>query len=184
MIINHSEQPVLLLDLHNTISDFNIGFEIQWQKQHPGIPSVPLSLRNHPRVVDDYPPQLADQVKRIYMADGFIQSLPVVPGALEAIKELEKQYLIYICTKPSTSNPPAVVDKIMWISNHLGREWRDRVIIAEDKTLVRGKLLIDDAPEIKGKLEPDWEHILFDLPYNRVVVNHRRLNWENWRKIL
>ena len=45
-------------------------------------------------------------------------------------------------------------------------------------------VLIDNKPVITGvEAHPEWEHILYDRPYNR-EVNKRRITWENWRDIL
>jgi 5'-nucleotidase len=58
------------------------------------------------------------------------------------------------------------------------------MIIAADKTLVRGDVLIDDRPYIKGDFTPSWEYILYDQPYNRKNTEFRRLDWSNWREVL
>jgi 5'-nucleotidase len=71
-----------------------------------------------------------------------------------------------------------------WIRHHLGQEFAERTILTRDKTLVRGTILIDDKPSVSGVMQPEWEHVLFDQPYNRKVTNRRRLNWSNYREIL
>jgi len=47
-----------------------------------------------------------------------------------------------------------------------GPSWVDRIVLAKDKTLVRGDVLIDDKPEVTGSLCPSWEHLVFEAPYN------------------
>ena len=76
------------------------------------------------------------------------------------------------------------MEKLSWVERHLGREFMLRTILTRDKTLVRGNVLIDDKPEVKGVMTPEWEHILFDLPCNRNVPSKRRLTWKNYRGVL
>lgn len=37
-----------------------------------------------------------------------------------------------------------------WIKLHLGPAWMKQAVIAHDKTMVQGDILIDDRPSIKG----------------------------------
>ena len=60
----------------------------------------------------------------------------------------------------------------------------DRIILTRYKTLVVGDILIDDRPELTGIKSPTWEHVLFDQPYNKAVTGKRRLNWQNYQKVL
>jgi len=36
------------------------------------------------------------------------------------------------------------------VEKHLGKHWLERIIIAKDKTMANGHLLIDDRPNISG----------------------------------
>jgi hypothetical protein len=47
----------------------------------------------------------------------------------------------------------------------LGAEFTKRVILTRDKTLVRGDVLVDDKPEIRGVVAPNWRDVLFDETY-------------------
>merc|ERR1719487_2609385 len=49
-----------------------------------------------------------------------------------------------------------------------------------------GDVLIDDKPEVKGKMGGMWEHIIFDAPYNQEVEGDRlRLHaWTDWKGVL
>ena len=77
-----------------------------------------------------------------------------------------------------------VLEKYHWVSEHLGPDWINNIILTRDKTIVRGDILIDDIPEPKGIEKPEWEHVLFDSPYNRHITGKRRMTWDNWRSIL
>lgn len=89
-----------------------------------------------------------------------------------------------ICTAPLSQYENCVLEKYRWVEKHLGRDFVSKIILTRDKTLIRGDILIDDRPEITGIIEPAWEHIVFNLPYNKNVSGKRRIAWENWRSVL
>jgi len=119
----------------------------------------------------------------VMIQPGFYSRLEPIPGAREALKQMVKDgHDVRIVTSPWASNPTCASDKLNWIIRHYGSHWAARVIITSDKTLVSGDYLIDDKPEVKGDRAPDWEHILFDQPYNRDVSGKRRVtSWDDWR---
>lgn len=47
-----------------------------------------------------------------------------------------------------------VLEKYDWVDYYLGREWIRKIILTKDKTLVRGKILVDDRPRISGAMKP------------------------------
>lgn len=50
---------------------------------------------------------------------------------------------------------------------------------------VTGDILIDDKPSVTGVESPEWEHVLFDQPYNRDVKDKRRMvGWNEWESIV
>jgi 5'-nucleotidase len=60
-----------------------------------------------------------------------------------------------------------------------------QVVFAHDKTLMHGDILIDDNPEISGKMVPSWKQILFDEDYLfSKHLNLPRINWSNYQEVL
>ena len=78
----------------------------------------------------------------------FWHELEPITGAIEAIKELEKLYDIYILSTPSTSNLFSFTGKALWIKEHLGKPYLDKLILTPNKTLHIGDYLVDDRPEL------------------------------------
>jgi 5'-nucleotidase len=121
----------------------------------------------------------------VMVEPGFYSRLVPIAGAKNALKSMLKAgHDVRIVTSPWVSNPTCASDKLNWIVDHYGSHWGARVIITADKTLVRGDILIDDKPEIHGECEPDWEHVLFDQPYNQDNPRRRLLDWTGWEDIL
>jgi len=176
---------IVLVDQDGPLADFERGFLECWQRQYPGAFSIPYEARRSFYLRDEYPPHLRTWVDGIYCAPGFYRSLPPTPGCVEAMREMLDLGLdVRICTAPLTRYEHCVLEKYQWTEEHLGHAFTKRMIVTKDKTLVRGAYLIDDRPTVEGTLKPEWEHVLFDCPYNSQIPRKRRLNWSNWREIL
>lgn len=171
---------ILLLDQDNVLADFETGFRAAWTAAHPNIPPVAEADRKSFQVRDDYPPELQQAVDAIIQGPGFYRNLPPMSGAMQGVRDLLAEGVdIYICTSPLSQYQNCVLEKYEWVEEHLGSEFTKRVILTRDKTLIKGDLLVDDKPEIRGSATPQWQHILYDQPYNRQVPGPR-LTWQNY----
>lgn len=176
---------LILLDQDGPLADFEQGMLDVWRKLHPRTFFVPVEKRTSFVPLDDYPEKLHKKITAMCRAPGFFFNLPPTPGALRAAWEMLKLgHDVRICTSPFPHFENCVLEKYLWVERHLGRKFTDRIILTRDKTLVRADLLIDDKPDIKGGLEPTWEHIVFDAPYNGHIKNKKRINWSNYRQVL
>lgn len=179
---------IVLFDMDDVLCDHEGDFLKRWRERHPDLPHIPLERRHCFKITRQYLSECgatADLVKNIRCAPGFVAALTPIPGALEAVREITARgHATYLCTAPMNGNPTCASEKFEWVVRHLGQEYHDRVIITNDKTLVRGDLLIDDKPEIRGALVPTWEQVLYDFAYNRGVTGKRRITWDNWREVL
>lgn len=176
---------IILVDMDNTLADFDKALLESWQTLYPGEYYVPLDQRRSFHPHKDYPQHLQDQVEKICHSKGFIRNLPPMPGGIDAIKTmLTEDHDVRFCTSHLFEYDYCVLEKYQWIESYFGKEAVDRIIFTRDKTLIYGDLLIDDKPEIIGLRTPTWEHVLYDRPHNRQIVNRRRLTWNNWRDVV
>lgn len=176
---------IILVDMDNTLVDFDEGLPSKWRQLYPDEFFVPIEKRTtfHPH--SDYPEHLQPKVQDICHSEGFVRGLPPTPGGVEAVHEmLTKGHDVRFCTSHLLTYDYSVPEKYQWIEKHFGASYIDRIILTRDKTLIRGDILIDDKPEITGIENPSWEHILYDRPFNRRIDHKRRLNWQNWQAIL
>jgi len=177
----------ILVDQDGVLANWELGVLTGWRAKFPKELFVPISERKNFYTRADYPEHLRGQLESIYHAPGFILNLEPIPGSISALKSLvESGHEVWICTSPLSAFENNVLEKYLWVEKHLSRDFTKRIIIAPDKTLVRGGVLIDDKPEITGVFQPVWEHIIFDAPYNRGVKNKKRIagDWSNWREII
>ena len=54
------------------------------------------------------------------------------------------------------------------------------MLVSEDKAALDGDILIDDCPTFNGMTKPQWQHILYDRPYNR-HFDCVRMDWAHWK---
>lgn len=179
------EKPkLILIDQDGVLADFERGFYAAWQASGHPHPALPLEQRRSFYVRDDYPVELRAEVEAIYTAAGFYRDLPLIAGATEALTALlEQGHDVRICTSPLNQYRNCVPEKYEWIERHLGTEFVTRMIVSKDKTIVRGDVLVDDNPSVKGPCQASWRHVLFDQPYNR-HAQAPRMTWASWRDVL
>ncbi|XP_061031745.1 5'(3')-deoxyribonucleotidase, cytosolic type [Eubalaena glacialis] len=189
-------RPVrVLVDMDGVLADFEAGLLRGFRRSFPGEPHVPLQERRGFFACEQYRalrPDLADKVASVYEAPGFFLDLEPIPGALEAMREMNdmQDTEVFICTSPLMKYDNCVHEKYRWVEKHLGPQFVERIILTRDKTVVLGDLLIDDKDTIQGQEEtPSWEHILFTCCHNQHLAlpppRRRLLSWrDNWKEII
>ena len=142
-------KPILYCDMDGVLCNFRSAFEQDKQKN----PSQPF-------------PQ---------SAYGFFLNLEPKVNALSSIQKLSEKFDIYILTRPSIYNLLSYTEKAMWIQQHLGVEYLNKLIMSCDKSLLKGDYLIDDSitdgqDRFEGKLilfgselYPNWITVVNDL---------------------
>ena len=82
-----------------------------------------------------------------------------IDGAIEALKELNNHFDLYILSTAPWDNPNAWKQKREWIEKYFGKGKENifykKVILSHYKNLNRGEILIDDRPN-NGQLTPVW----------------------------
>ena len=177
---------LILLDQDNVLADFESGFRRHWRNRFGE--DAPIEGKEHLFYIRDrLPKHLQAYAAELYGTVGFFESLPPVSGAVEAARALlAAGHDVRICTAPVNQYRYCAGEKIAWVEQHLGTEWTRRVIIAKDKTWVRGDILIDDKPNIEGTLPPLWQHRLYDAPHTR-HLDVPRIVWvqpDTWADLL
>ena len=178
-------KKIILVDMDGVLANFEKGFLDAWRKKFPQNSYIPLEKRKTFRVRDNYPNEVKKEVEGIYTTSGFFQNLGVIRGGKEALAKIQALgHEIFICTSPISKYENCVLEKYHWVAQNFGYEWTKKIIVARDKTLIHGDILIDDKPEHIGLKKPVWKHVLFETPYNKHVKTKLRITWDNWEKIL
>jgi 5'-nucleotidase len=148
-------KKIVYVDMDNTIVDFKSGI-------------AKLSTADRVKFKDNF-----DDHPEIFAL------MDPVDGAVEALKELDKHFDLYILSTAPWDNPNAWKQKRDWIERYFGEGKENifykKVILSHHKNLNSGEILIDDRPNngaenFKGEWIqfatddfPDWNSILQKL---------------------
>ena len=121
--------------------------------------------------------QVSEEVKQEY--EGRLDEIPglfglmkPMPGAIEAVHELQKHYDLFILSTAPWKNPSAWSDKVKWVTQYLDDVFHKRIVITHRKDLCLGDYLIDDRGkngtseftgewiEFGSEKFPDWNSVL------------------------
>lgn len=176
--------PVILIDMDGTLVDWDLGFAQNWKSRSTIDRSLSYSMEKC------VPAEFEKEATQLFHQKGFFLNLPWMEGAKQALHEMEAAGLqIFLCTSPIRTSRYCAQEKMEWVRKHLGESWLDRLILCQDKTTVKGDILIDDKP--LDQLSPggkhtaaSWKQVLFDAPYNRQLRAPRISVWRNWRDVI
>lgn len=177
---------IILVDMDNTIVDYSSSIAEHLKKYYP---NIDITSDNWQTL------QLNDlhfNRREIQSINGFFLQMKPIPGALEALKDMEQRgHTVFIVSSPSISGNSCHSEKSEWVKQHLGEKWARRLVLTKDKTIVIGDFLIDDKPYITGRIKnPLWKHITYKQPYNDNIVSDKEKNriylncWKDWELIL
>lgn len=158
----------LLLDMDGPLADFDGLFWDRCQANGWPLDVEHRGLQAHRFFTEHMPDRKHRKLARAMVdGPGYFAALPVTPGAQEAVRTLlEVKHLdVWVCTKPIHQHRTQRDEKAAWLAEHFPA-LLPRLIIAGDKSMVRGDFLLDDAPELDHMRRATWQPILFRAPYN------------------
>ena len=137
------DKKIVYVDMDNTIVDFKSGIE-------------KLSKEDQEQYKDNY-----DDHPEIFAL------MDPIDGAIEALKELNNHFDLYILSTAPWDNPNAWKQKREWIEKYFGKGKENifykKVILSHYKNLNRGEILIDDRPNNGAKnFKGEWIHFATD----------------------
>ena len=174
----------VLVDMDGVMCKWQEMYDALLRTHYPHIPIFPFEKVTRFKTQSFYADEHRAEISEMMNRPGFYRDLEPMDGSVEALHAMKAAGInVFLCTAPYVTNKTCASEKMDWVERHLGSEWLNRTIITSDKTLVRGDVLIDDKPNIKGAMTPSWTHIVFDAPYNRGI--EPRLNqWDEWHHVL
>lgn len=167
--------------------DFESGFLASWRKTFPSEFFLPVEQRTTRYVNQEYPARLNEKIESVKSAEGFFVGLPPLEAGINAVREMGALgFRVFVCTTAIYNSKTCLVEKKYWLEKYLGPDFAKNAIFTKDKTVIKGQYLIDDALEITGEVTPEWEHVLYDQPFNRTITDRPRLkiDWSNWKEVI
>lgn len=137
-------------------------------------------------VADTYPQLTKEQIFEPLFLPELWDTVKPIDGAAEYLKRMmDDGDEIYILTSTHYKNVAMKMDKVLFkFFPFLNRR---QIIIADKKQMIKGDILIDDAPH--NLMGGDYEKILLDAPTNRnfkegIYDIHRAFSWEQVYEIV
>lgn len=176
---------IILSDLDGVGADWDGHHDLIAQSpKYAHLPIPLLPERTSFAFYDTVDAETREAILEIMNLPTFYADLKAFPGWVDAMHRLDAMgHKVFIVSTPWWDNQDCTRDKLNWVAEHLGEEWRKRVILTGDKTVVHGDILIDDKPNIHGIIEPYWKQVLFDRPFNRSLDLPRISDWTDWNQV-
>jgi 5'(3')-deoxyribonucleotidase len=135
-----SADRIALIDLDGTVADYDTAFRAAMARLRA--PDEPLHADRY--ADGDEPPHMEARRKLIQRQPGFWRGLARLPRGFEVIDELRAlRFELHVLTKGPRSTPNAWSEKVEWCAEHLPDA---NVTVTADKSLVYGRVLVDDYP--------------------------------------
>lgn len=136
------EDKVALIDLDGTVADYDKAMSRAMMKiQHPS--EEPYLSRLSDKMEEERP-YVKERRWLIQRQPGFWRNLERLKLGFDIVDELRAlQFSLHVLTKGPTSTPNAWGEKVEWCKEHIP----DAIVtVAGDKSLVYGRVLVDDWP--------------------------------------
>lgn len=169
----------ILLDMDGPLADFDAASWAVIEANGWELDIAGRSEQRHHYVTEHMKRRDRRALRKIIETPGWFENLPVVAGAVEGVDWLlGAGHDVWVCTKPLEANPTCRDGKGAWLREHIP-ELEDRLIIAPDKSLVTGDILLDDAPAPGQIARASWRPVVFSAPYNGVGSKwEHEAHWE------
>lgn len=161
------ETKTLLVDMDGVLADFD-GALYRWCADKNIELDITAPSEQSSRWLTDHVTNKFQRkmMRNFIQSPGFFSELEPLRGAIECFVQLEDHFDVWICTKPLDASPTCADEKRAWVNKYLGKEWVAKTIITPHKGLVRGDILLDDAPKIPWIEDATWKPVIFPHPWN------------------
>lgn len=161
--------------MDGVIADVETQF-IKWYERDYHVKVLPQELLGLSEM-EAFPDKKA--VRKFVCTPGFFRTVPVMKGAVNAVKKLMDHYEVYIVSA-AMEFPLSLSEKLEWLNEHFPFiSWRN-IIFCGDKSIINTDFMIDD--HIKNLDTFRGTTIMFNAFHNINYSHHTRAN--NWQEIL
>ncbi len=177
---------IIYVDMDGTVAHFDREFDRHLEERYAHLTDIPRSGNQLSfNLWEGRTPEEQEAIRDIMNHPGFYRHLEPMEGALEAFREMEAEgHETWFLTAPWPTNRSCLQDKQDWIADHMGEDYRAKVIYAKDKTLLNGDILFDDKFPIPKIERATWTQVFVHQPYNKNAEGLRIHKWSEWRAVV
>jgi 5'-nucleotidase len=167
-------EKTIAIDMDGVIADIEKHY-IDWYERDYG---VRVNRKDMEGLMEDEAMPRKDSIAKFLNTPGFFRTIPVMEGAVEAVKNLMQDHEVYIVSA-AMEFPLSLYEKQQWLAEHFPFiNWRN-IIFCGDKSIIDTDFLIDDHLKnldfCKGKA------LMFTAFHNVNHKHHQRVN--NWKEL-
>jgi len=164
----------IAIDMDGVLADVEDHI-LQWYKEETGIVMTREDMKG--KHEEELFPDRA-VLRKILNKPSFFRTLPVMEGAVEAVKYLMEEYEVYVVSA-AMEFPLSLFEKREWLSEHFPAiSWKN-IVFCGDKSIIDTDYLIDDHCKnldfCKGK------PLMFTAFHNVNMDHHERIN--HWSEV-
>lgn len=113
--------------------------------------------------------------------NGFFRNAPVMEGSIEAVKQLNEKYELFIVSA-AMEFPKSLSEKYEWLAEHFSFLTWHQIVFCGSKTVVQGDIMIDDYYKNLDFFQ--GQTLLFAQPHNFGHDDKTHTRVETWDDIL
>lgn len=163
------------IDMDGVLADIETHL-LNWYEKNYGLKLGPEIFLGIPES-EAFPDK--DALLKFVHTPGFFRTLPVMEGAVDAVKKLSADFDIYIVSA-AMEFPLSLFEKREWLAEHFPFISWTNIIFCGDKSIVGTDYLIDD--HCKNLDHCKGTPIMFTAGHNTNHNHHTRAN--NWQEVM
>lgn len=165
----------IAIDMDNVIADVESHY-IAWYAKKFGIVFSKDQLMGIPET-EAFPDK--DAVRGFLYTPGFFRTVPLMPGAQEAVKVLAVSFQVYIVSA-AMEFPQSLPEKLDWLGEHFPFISWNQIIFCGDKSVICTDYMVDD--HVKNLERFKGKGLLYHACHNININHYHRLH--NWTEAL
>lgn len=166
----------IAIDMDEVLADPIHKFIQLYNRDH----QVPLGLVIKPgtEIFQNVPEEINQRWFEYINEKGFFRDLPVIDGAVDAVKALQEKYEVYVVSAAMEFRN-SLEDKLDWLTEYFPFIGWKNIIFCGEK-IVNVDVMIDDR--IKNFVNFNGRPLLFTSPHNVLITEYERV--DNWQQVL
>ncbi|MBW1655225.1 5' nucleotidase, NT5C type [Flavobacterium quisquiliarum] len=166
-------KKTIAIDMDGVLADF----ESQLLEHYNTAYGTSLTKESIQGLSEDEAFKDRDLLVKVLNKDNFFRSLPVMPDAIESVRELQKNFEIFIVSA-ATEFPVSLAEKVAWLAEHFPFIKWENIVLCGSKRIIKTDYLIDD--HCKNLDYCIGKPIMFTAFHNINKTHHLRVN--NWKE--
>lgn len=163
----------LIVDMDGVLADVYSQFR-KYEKEEFGVNREPQSD------IGKKEGEAYEHVRVYVNTPGFFREAPVIPGSVEVLEQLNRQYELFIVSS-AMEFPLSLSEKYQWLQEHFAFLSWQQLVLCGSKKVISGDIMLDD--HFKNLDHFNGKTILFTQPHNQLADPGRHIRANNWREV-